>query len=207
MGMATTPRKYVDPPQRLPLPYSLVEMTEWRNDSDPHWRAGIEWQSLCGNAATALDFCVTGAALPPAKTDTGGLEMRGANPFTVYAEIDCSPVGTNWEKGVADVRRLLEQAEAHAVEEAFWTGVAANVTNTVYPRLAADTEVFDSGAFYQVQLQTAATVVTGATGVTPALGMGLLEDAATDCYHGVVTIHVPMIAVASLMHRGIIQRD
>lgn len=205
--MATIPRKYVDPPTRQPLPYSLVQMTDWRDSNDPHWQAGIEWQSLCGNSATALDYCVTGAALPAQKVDTGGLEPRAANPFTVYAEIDCSPVGTHWERGMADARRLLEQSEAHAVEQAFWTGTAAGVTNTVYPRLAADTAVYDTGSSFRVQLQTVAVVVTGGLGVTPALGMGALEDAAADCYHGVVTIHVPMIAIPSLMHRGIIQRD
>jgi hypothetical protein len=182
-------------------------MIDWSGDGDPHWQAGIEWQSLCGDAATALDYCVTGAPLPAQKVDTGGLEMRGANPFTVYAEIDCSPVGTNWDRGMADARRLLEMTEAHAVESAFWTGTAAGVLDTVYPHLAADSEVSDSSSVFPVVLQTAATIVTGSTGVTSALGMGALEDAATDCYHGVVTIHVPMIAVASLMHRGIIQRD
>lgn len=206
--MAAIPRKYVDPPTRQPLPYSLVQMAEWRNDSDPHWQGGIEWQSLCGNSATALDYCVTGAALPAAKVDTGGRDLRGANPFTVYAEVDCSPVGQHWDRGMADARRLLEDSEAHEVERAFWTGTAAGVTNTVYPRLAADADVYDStSSVMRVQLQAAAVVVTGSTGVTPALGMGALEDAAADCYHGVATIHVPIIAIASLMHRGIIQRD
>jgi len=182
-------------------------MAEWRDVTDPHVLAGMEWQSLCGNSATALDYCVTGAPLPATKVDTGGRDMRGANPFTVYAEVDCSPVGTHWDKGVADARRLLEQSEAHEVERAFWTGTAAGVTNTVYPRLAANSDVYDTSSTFRVQLQAAAVVVTGSTGVTPALGMGALEDAAEDCYHGVVTIHVPIIAIASLMHRGIIQRD
>src|SRR5690606_33000359 len=110
---------------------------------------------------------VTGTGAPPApaaKTDNTDQTFRGATPFTVYAEFDCSPVGLGDAQTVA--AEALARVEAQQVEAAFRTGTAGGVTVT-FPHLAADAEVLDT---QDIVLQTAATpVVTGAD-VAHALG-------------------------------------
>ena len=203
------PRKYVDPPTKELLPYRLVNAVDWRTDGDSHWKNGIQWQSLCGMASTTLEPCVTGGALP-LKIDTGGTEARGASAFTVYAEVDCSAPGGGWERGIEDATRLLEMTESYAVEQAFWTGRAANINNAVYPHLAANTVQTNNAAgdgFYTLTLQTAATVVTGGTGVAAVIGFGALEAAIAACNNGVSVIHVPMIAIPSLLSKMLLVKQ
>ena len=194
-------------PTKTPRPYGIFSVAPPITPSDPHWMLGVEYQPLCGGAGTTIDFCVTGAA-PPAKAETSDRDLRGAQPFTVYAEVDCSPVGDWWEVGQRVARRLLEENEEFQVERSIWTGQAAGV-EVVYPHIAAAAVVTNTSEVRTVTLQTAATVVTGSAGVgvSPARGLGLIEQAGYGCYRGIGVVYAPVLAIPSLQNQGMLYRD
>lgn len=188
------PRNYVPGPNFTPLPFGLLTSTlDVRTPGDVHWQNGISYETLCAEGARTYDEClvVTGAANappppPPSKTPTASMARRGATPFTVYTEVDCSAPGF-WERSTEMVGNSLTQSEQWQVEYAFWTGLAAGQT-VVFPHLAANATLFDDVGF---QLQTAATTVSGSAVFDLVEGVGLLEAAMADCYDGVPVLHVP----------------
>ncbi|MCW6003868.1 hypothetical protein K1W54_04625 [Micromonospora sp. CPCC 205371] len=204
------PRFHVDPPSHVASPFGLLSVVDARYDEpSPHWRQGVEWDALCGTISTTYDPCfsVTGTGdpppPPPPKTSELTFEDRGATPFTVVADFECSPAA--W---AGEAARLGEEAltrlESYQVERAFWTGVAAG-QEVVFPHLAADAEVTDGGA-HPVLLQTAATPVTGSV-MNVVEGLGLLEQALADCYNGVGVIHVPASLGPLLAAERLVERD
>ncbi len=200
--------RITDPvPTKEQRPYGLFSVAPPQSPADTHWMLGVEYQPLCGGAGSTFDFCVTGAA-PPVKAETSDRDLRGAQPFTVYAEVDCAPVGDFWERGSAIVERLLTENEQYQVERAVWTGQAGG-QEIVYPHLAANTVITNVNEVKVVTLQTAATIVTGSAGigVSPARGIGLLEAAGYGCYRGTGVIYAPVLAVPSLVNQGMIYRD
>ncbi len=202
------PRLNVVAPTFTPLPYgllsALVDIT--RNPRDRHWQAGVQWESICAGGSTTFDECfaVTGSAgldvgPPGERVATTDYEQRGATPFTVYSELDCSTPGF-WDRADADVLNAFTQSEQWQVERALWTGLAAGQP-VVYPHLAEDAVVTDG----TVTLQTAATVVvTGTFDVVEAFGR--LQAALSDCYDGVGVIHVPRVLEPALTEAGLIVR-
>jgi hypothetical protein len=190
----TTRRKEVAPPLVTPESFTLLDYVQWVDDSDPHWRNGITYPAVCGDAATTYDICVespvvTGAN--PTKADTASRDWRGATPFTVYTEIDCSPVGW-WNDSENNVREALRRYEHLEVERVFWSGTVAGVAGIALPHLAADTVVLDSSDSL-ITLQTAATVpITGTFDVVE--GLGVLEQELADCYgaRGLIYVTVPV---------------
>lgn len=185
-------RQIVDAPAFTTLPYGLWETIQHPTPSGPHWQQGITWEENCPTGATTYDECLAvtgtgGPPAPPAKTDNVLRTYRGATPFTVYAEFDCSPVGLNNAATVAS--DALARVEQQQVEAAFWTGIAAGQT-TVFPHLAADTEILDGQG---IVLQTVASIAV--TGADVAHGLGELEDRLGDCYAGQGLIHIPRSAL------------
>lgn len=181
-------RQIVDPPTFTSLPYGLWDAAQKPSIDNPHWQQGVTWIERCPTGGTTYDEClsVTGTGAPPepaAKTDNVDQTFRGATPFTVVAEFDCSPVGLNDAATVA--ADALARVEQQQVEAAFWTGTAGGQT-LVFPHLAADTEVLDA---QDIVLQPVATpVVTGADAVR---ALGELEAELASCYAGQGVIHVP----------------
>lgn len=201
------PRLTVPPPTFTPTPNGLLSVVQARFDEqDPHWRFGVTYQPLCGNASTTYDAClaVTGTGGPPlpgAKSATASNTARGATPFTVFAEFDCSPAA--WDEQAAQLaEQALTRYESAQVERAFWTGVAGGKT-VAFPHLAADAEVLDSSA---ILLQTAATPVTGAV-LDIVEGLGRLESALASCLNGAGVIHVPVVLGAALDGWGLLHKD
>lgn len=183
---------YVRPPNFTPLQYGLLSVAQPVDDLDPHWQLGVQFQpDPCDPALITLSQCpvVTGFGKDASST---GIPARGAQPFTLYADTTCSPVGL-WDTAEARATSTFIKGEARALERAFWTGVADTPDgDLVYPHLAADTEVFDSTGM--VSLQDVATIVV--TGVDIVEGLGALEGALADCYGGVGAIHAPREALA-----------
>jgi hypothetical protein len=200
------PRLYVAPPSFTPAPYGLLSVAQARYDeTNPHWRAGVTWQSLCGIADSTYDSClaVTGTGDPPdppSKAATATWQARGATPFTVYAEFDCSPAVF-----AAQSQRLGEESltrtESWQVEQAFWTGLAGGQT-VVFPHLAADAQVLDTEG---VLLQTASTAVTGVVDIVE--GLGTIEKALADCLNGVGVIHVPAELIPTMSALSLLVED
>lgn len=195
-------RLIVSQPDFTLPPFSLESVVDWR-DGDLHWRAGVEWETVCGDSDSTYDECVivnatSGAATgtpvpfpePPAKSATAAKQNFGATPFTVYAEVDCSAVGF-YDDSTAWAEARLHRTEAKEIEKVFWTGVVAGQSAAQYPHLAANAAIADTEANGNlVQLQQAAVVVTG-TPVCVEVALGLLESAFADCYSGQGIIHVP----------------
>ena len=207
MVLSNMPRQYVDDPiSRTPKPFGLFSVTPPTTPAGSHWLAGVEYQPLCGGAGTTFGFCVTGSAAP-AKAETGDRSMRGAQPFTVYAEIDCSPVGDVWDTQAVRVQLMLQENEQTVVEKALWDGKAA-AQDIVYPHLAANAAIVDTRNVFPVTLQTAAVQVSGSNPAAPARALGLLEQSGYQCYTGGTgIIHAPLIAVPSLVNQGMLYRD
>lgn len=199
------PRDVVNGPTFTTSPFGLWGAVQKPTPQNSHWQNGITWIDRCPAADTVYDECiaVTGTGGAPtaqaAKAATFAQTIRGATPFGIYAEFDCSGVGL-----VGDVMKIasdaLDRVEQYQVERAFWTGVAGTTaTNgvaqtTVFPHLAANSELLASDG---AVLQTAATaIVTGGGDVAHVLGN--LEAQLADCYHGQGVIHVPAEALPTL---------
>lgn len=195
-------RQIIDPPAFATLPYGLWEAAQHPAPSGPHWQQGVTWIERCPDGGTTYDECltVTGTGAPPAppaKADNVDQTFRGATPFTVYAEFDCSPVGLGDAQTVA--ADALARVEAQRVEAAFWTGVAGGV-ETVFPHLAADAQVLDAQG---IVLQTAAS--TAVTGADVAHALGELEQDLADCYAGQGVIHIPRVALPTFAANGLVR--
>lgn len=186
------------------LPYGLWDTIQTPSPDGVHWQQGVTWTERCPTGDTTYDEClaVTGTGAPPeppAKTANVDQSSRGATPFTVYAEFDCSPVGLGDAQSIA--QDALARVEQLQVEEAFWTGVAGGHA-VVFPHLAAGAEVLDG----DVVLQSVATPTV--TGADVAHALGVLEQQLAACYAGQGLIHVPRSALATLAAWNLIeQRD
>lgn len=200
-------RQIVNPPAFTPLPYNLLSAIDFDSATDNHWQNGITFQSMCvtGMGALTYDEClvVTGAGgpppAPPSKSANVQTQIRGATPFTVYAEYDCSTVGTI---GLMDdaAARALAQVEPWQVEHALWTGQIGSST-LVFPHMAASQPAVD-GLGYLLQ---SVPVTGGSATMSPAEGLGLLEAELANCLDGVGIIHVPMEAIPSLDAYGLLR--
>lgn len=204
-------RDYVGAPAFTPLSFGLLTSmgNVIRSPEDKKWQTGVTYEPLCGNAGTTYDEClaVSGTGLgavgsAAAKIATGGLEVRGATAFATYAQIDCSPVGF-WDRAEDLVGDLLTRSEQWQVERAFWTGDASGQP-TVFPHLAANTEVIDD---LNITLQTSAVEVVSGSGLDVVEGLGRLEAAIASCYDGVAVIHVPRELLTSFADASLIRRE
>jgi hypothetical protein len=197
-------RPIVNPPAFVPLPYGLWDVAE-HPAAPAHWQAGVTWIDRCPAGDATYDECVIvtgssggGPPAPPAKTDNVVQEFRGATPFTVFAEFDCSPVGLGDEAAVnALATEALDRVEASQTELAFWTGLAGG-QEVVFPHLAADAEVDDE---HGIVLQPVATIAASGSDIStldPAVAFGELTQQLDQCYGGIGIIYVPRLALPTL---------
>jgi hypothetical protein len=188
-------RQLIDLPTVFtPLPYGLWDTVQTPGTDGPHWQSGVAWIERCPAGDTTYDEClsVTGVGAPPeppVKTPNVTQDIRGALPFTVIAEFQCSPIGIGEAQSIA--QDALARVEQQQLETAFWTGAAADQT-VVFPHLSADAEVVDG----EVVLQPVASPVV--TGADVAHGLGVLEQELAECYKGQGLIHVPRTALPTL---------
>jgi hypothetical protein len=204
-------RPIVNPPAFTPLPHGLWDVAQHPTPPD-HWQQGVTWIDRCPVGNTTYDECllVTGSdggppPAPPAKEETLVQVFRGATPFTVFSEFDCSLVGLNDAATVAE--EALSRIEYSRIEQAFWTGVAGGQT-VVFPHLAADTEVEDE---HGILLQPAAVIAaegTDAVTLDPAVAFGQLEHQLDQCMGGGEgVIHVPRLALPTLISLRVVSVD
>lgn len=198
-------RQLVDLPTAFtPLPYGLWDTVQQPSPDGVHWQQGINWIERCPVGDATYDEClsVTGTGAPPeppAKTANVDQSTRGALPFTVYAEFECSPIGLAEAESVAS--DALARVEQTQVETAFWTGTAGGQP-VVFPHLAAGAEVLDGTVVLQ---PVASPAVTGAD---VAHALGALEQELADCYAGQGLIHVPRSVLPTLAAWNLIaERD
>ena len=195
-----TKRKTVPGPTVTPESATLLDYIQWVDDPDPHWRNGITYEEICAGASSTFDLCVSSPIVTganPTKSDNGGRGWRGATPFTVYTEVDCSPVGF-WDDSERILAEALRRYEHLQVEEVFSTGVVAGVANIMMPHLSANAVILDPSDSL-ITLQTAASVpVTGSVDVVE--GLGIIEQSIADCLGGQGTIHVTLAVFEDLVN-------
>lgn len=212
-------RVLVDPPPFTPLRFGLLSAATDRTvDAPSHWAAGVTWQSHCPGVDGTYDECLTVTRdgidpttvdetppEPPAKTPTTEFLLRGATPFTVLARFDCSPVGF-WDRAQALAAEALTRAETFRVERIFSTGVApvaGGAAETAYPHLQATQELIDdTGAMLQSEVD-----VVSASTLDIVEGLGVLESALSDCYHGQGVLHVPAVLGPALANSTLVTRQ
>lgn len=212
MGVA---RQIVDGPSYTPLPYGLWAAVEHPTPTGSHWQNGVTWSEWCGGGGTTYDPCtaVTGTGGSPGTAAPLAANIaqtnRGATSFTVYAEFDCSPIGSlgNAQTIATDALNRVEQWQVGA---AFWTGTAGATVGgapqqTVFPHLAAATSYVEAGT--QIVMQPAASIVVTGAGDDAAITLGKLEGALADCYHGQGLIHVSFEALATLKAFRLVHHD
>lgn len=122
MAEALAPRQTVTGPARVPAPYGLFSVLQFRESLDRHWEAGgVQWQSIDGS----VDLGVVGA--PQANpADTAGLPktfsrtitIDESEVFTLYGQQKITP-GPGWNQETASerARELLTTLEERTVEK------------------------------------------------------------------------------------------
>lgn len=186
--------------------YGLLDNVVWLSpDEAGHWQAGVQYDADCPAATVTISTCfpaVTGVA---PKEATWEHVTRGARPFTIYDEWDCSPPGRGLnlealENGRTTALWALAASAQRSAERVFWTGQTLNAPGIVYPNLVTQSQVLDGTN--RIVLQPSGALITG--GLDVVEGMGQLESAAADCYRGRVWIHVPTVLVAALAAKSLI---
>lgn len=175
---------------------------------DERWMLGVKWETVCATGSTTASPCITGTVIDvPAKAATWDHQVRGARAFTVYSEIDCSPVGW-WDMAQASAAAGLTQSEAYQVERTFQSGTAAGLANLIYPNLQTAGPVLDP-IDSSILLQPASTVISGAgVGVDVVEGLGRLEAAIAGCYQGGrPVIHVPIQIAEEMWAQHLLVRE
>ena len=205
------PKNLVSAPRFDARQYGLLSVVQPRYDEpDSHWRNGVIWQDICGAGSSTYDpFCLASGTgtTPAAKTDNIDWNTYGATPFTAFAQVDCSPVGYSQEEQRARAVDALTRTEAFQVERAFWTGAAGGDSAIVFPHLAANEALteFQQGAISPVvQLQCAASTVSGTTILDVTEGLGRLEMAFGQCYQGQGVIHAPLALAESFFDHHVV---
>lgn len=206
------PRQLVAPPAFNPRNYGLLSVVQMREDADEHWRNGVTWSDICGLGGLTYDpNCLASGTgnTPAVKADNIDFSHFGATPFTVFGEVDCSPVGYTIEEQRARAIDAMTRTENYQVESAFWTGTAGGDTDKALPHLAASAAIVDSATqIVTITLQCATQEITGAaTPLDIVEGLGRLEAAASACYQGQLTLHVPMVLGEALQDHVLIKAD
>lgn len=205
----TGARQIIAGPGFSGLPYRLWNSIQQPDFNGSHWQNGVTWQDFCPSTSTDTTYSdclsVTGVGgqppLAPALASNVTVTNRGATPFTVYAEFDCSPVGNIDPRAQADV--ALSRVEDYAVERAFWTGQAAN-QQVVWPHLAANAQLLDTNG---IVLQSAASQAVTGSNVDVVQALGQLEGSLATCYGGKGVIHIPRLAVPAFDAWNLITDD
>jgi hypothetical protein len=125
--MAITPRMVVDPPEPRGLRYGLFVATNGPNDLLPHGAAGgVTYDPVsCGQAHYYDTACGGGGG---EKTFDANDALINANPFTVYASLQCGSAGTTPAALETKVLRRLSNGEQTIVEYGMGLVLAAGAT-------------------------------------------------------------------------------
>lgn len=198
------PRHLVAPPTFVDRNFGLLSVVQSRYDEpDVHWRNGVTWQDICGTAGVTFDDLCVESPVPSGKASNLTVNTFGAQPFAVFGEVDCSPVGYSQQEQRSRAVDGMSRAESFQVERTFWTGDVAGSGSTsgyIKPHLAEDTAVTETQGGVVITLQCAATQVTGTT-VDIVEGLGRLEAAFTACHNGQAVLHIPAILGPALFER------
>lgn len=182
--------------------YGLLDNVVWLTGDDKgHWRAGIQYEATCAAALPTISPCVSGApASVTSKAATWSELFRGARPFTLFDEWNCSaPSMTDlWTIGREKALTALAQSAPVAAELVFQTGLVNNSPAIVYPNLTSLGGPLRDGTG-RIVLQPALTQAPPVSGAVDVVeGLDRLEAAWAGCYKGRGWVHVPARLVNAL---------
>lgn len=176
------PLLLVEAPAVTPYRYGLASVAQGAPVSDAHWRMGVEYEQIGTYAANVWPGACYEGATPDLDLPAGAPTVQGL-PFSVYAGVDCKPIGYTEEYILARARAILALGWQHAAEQALWTGAAGSA-----PALISTTETID-------------------TGLSVVAGIAALEKYLTDNYSGVGVIHAARdFAAYAQQQRQIVER-
>lgn len=170
-------RTYVEALPGTPLPHGILGgCAEIIDVTDMHQLLGVEWLALGCCPVRDTDWCGdvpppgTGSSLPK---EFCRPEIEHAVPHSLYAGIECTPIGWTQDEALAHVEGLLDLGAQRALEEAFWR---------------------DTLTAQAIDLTPAEGAVSVSTGVAA------LEGCLADSYGGIGVLHIPA-GVAALLGR------
>lgn len=180
---AIIPRMHVDAPIAGPLRYGLFNAATIRDLPDHGRAGGVEFEpDTCGTSHLYTAACpITSQA---SKTLTDASVTQGGDPFIVYADVVCSPVGRSAAEQSRRAAARLMAGEQSSAETAFWNGGGVGAT----PALTL----------------AGATIVATALTSFPAR-LAALEQAFYDAYGYAGTIHVNTAAYGAAAHHQMIR--
>jgi len=188
--------------------YGLASAINWVPGGDPHWQAGVQYDTDCTEVAVTIMECISGAPSPiPGKVPTWSRGTRGAHPFTVYEEVDCTPDVDWWEVGSQKALRALNNSGPMQLERTFQTGsvqVTGGAGPLNYPNLNSIGPIFASDG--RILLQPASTIISGSP-LDIVEGLGALETAFGLCYDGLGVVHMPIRMAAEMCARNLVYKD
>lgn len=190
------------PRPSAPRRFGLLDVVQPVTPQDPHWVVGgVNWEDfLCSSTiSTFLDTC-PGAPSGFTKTGESEINFCSADPFQVLGSFDCSVGGRvrQYKAGEAFeiARQRLLNWEGFFVEQAFWTGIAAN--GGINPSLA----------FGNSTCGISVTDLTPGGGpIDPVGAIATLEDALTEIVPNGGIIHVPYGLAAYLANFMLLDRE
>lgn len=183
-------------------PHSLESVVNWMTVTDPHWNGGIKYDVDCGDVAVTSMTCISGSPSSMTKAHTFRQITRGARPFTVYAEVDCTPDQLFWDTSKQSALRALANTRTVQLERTFWSGASGGAP--VFPNLSDIGPIYDNTG--EILLQPSATIISGSP-LDIVEGLGRLEEAFGDCYPGQGVIHVPAELASTLGVRNLVRHE
>lgn len=186
--------------------YGLLSAVNWLTPTDTHWMGGVQYDANCTEVSVTLMECISGAPSPvPSKQATWAQITRGARPFTVYSEVDCTPDKDFWAQAQDDALRSLANAGPSQLERTFQTGASdRSGGKLIYPNLTTTGPIRDSTQ--RILLQPSATIISGAP-LDIVEGLGALEETLAACWDGAGVIHASVRLGNALCARNLVYKD
>lgn len=179
----TAPRLLVEAPAVVPYQYGLASIAQPAPMDGDHWQNGVEYEPISSYmTAIGVGACGAGATrvIPAGQATTRGL------PFSMYAGVDCSPVGYDEDYVNSRAQAILKLGWQQAAETALWTGGGVTSLAPV--------------------LNSASTPVQ-ATALSIVQAIAALEAYIRKNYLGVGVIHaVPAVAAYAQRNHLIVER-
>lgn len=192
--MPVTPPTVVDGAPRTPVPYGLFTTFALREAGD-RWESGVEWEYDCGSPAVfAQDVCGT-ATSGTAKSANSKPGVADADPFSIYVEHVCAPVGTTIDQAQDKATALLLAREEKLVEQALWTGTYGG---------AKVTPSFDTATLNDLQANYGSETVVAIDSWDPAVVLGAVKRQIIRDYGSLGVIHVGPIGATILERYNLI---
>ena len=195
--MAITPRGLlVEGPDAVPGRYGLLSVVTPRSLTDPHWEAGLEFETdFCDLATSTLPDCGL-ASTPPVKEPDGGPMFHQGDPFTIIGSYECSVGGRSADQAFTIARTRLTAWEQNELERVFWSGVTP----------AGDVNPSLTNGDSEAGITPTDLSPVGVAGDAQA-AIGALEAAMATCVPGLGIIHVPTVLAATLVSENLVKFD